>query len=758
MALAVQNIIESDITETLGYIRNGNSLLLIRPTFYNAEEFIAKLASSVQYKTLIVHTNSRSKDRINFRLTRPSGVEMITYKALALGNAGDISIHGYGLIIFADAHSMLANNTNIAIERILKLNKAVLVGITSTPIRSDGKDVTKYFDYIDKDYGIGQAIDNNDIKELTYICCLEPTIQEKYIDTGIKNQDRKREILDILNIRGIVKRAFAENFGDKQEISIAAFTQGGQSLKEAIEGLKRILDRAFTNEYRTLRKGTKVLEYRDGAYGTRRINIQINPNTNDIRGNQVDCVFLLRKTYSAARFTRQIGFALRLQSRYKPLIIDFVDNINSDTLVGYNKVHTGYSDKNLQISSNIVKVNLIDYRVSLKDFLEKERKLIGTVDFVGAIGRASNTNTELKDKKKEPVKTPEKPEENKGVNRQNNNVNRNEEKRSAEYFLVNRITERTHPWAFDNQGNLRIGTKLTTIEDRQLIYDEIRFNRKEILEIYTSLSLERGCRAERRSDVLSSVDDAIVVLFGVEDTSKILCNRNKYENRIYSEVEAFGEAAENRALDIPKIDIEIAKITPTSIFETNMLDIRDKYLPKYQEYYKNYKIGRVDEEAGKLLRTMRKYEIGNVNRTKILAELASLLIALKAQLIIELFSYRYDATALILANPSLEGTYLELISANKTDELVAYRIQELEDRVDHIAARLEEAKTENILDSKYLEYKMLPMIDKLHDRRNCMLNFQREYFRLIKRKRALQSLLKHIMVLREDIMKALVIQ
>ena len=122
MALAVQNIIESDITETLSYIRSGNNLLLIRPTFYNAEEFIAKLASSVQYKTLIVHTNSRSKDRINFRLTRPSGVEMITYKALALGNAGDISIRGYGLIIFADAHSMLANNTNIAIERILKLN------------------------------------------------------------------------------------------------------------------------------------------------------------------------------------------------------------------------------------------------------------------------------------------------------------------------------------------------------------------------------------------------------------------------------------------------------------------------------------------------------------------------------------------------------------------------------------------------------------------------------------------------------------
>lgn len=37
MALAVQNIIESDITETLSYIRSGNSLLLIRPTFYNAE-------------------------------------------------------------------------------------------------------------------------------------------------------------------------------------------------------------------------------------------------------------------------------------------------------------------------------------------------------------------------------------------------------------------------------------------------------------------------------------------------------------------------------------------------------------------------------------------------------------------------------------------------------------------------------------------------------------------------------------------------
>ena len=107
---------------------------------------------------------------------------------------------------------------------------------------------------------------------LTSLICGGPIVLFLYcMFSEIRNQDRKREILDILNIRSIVKRAFAENFGDKQEISIAAFTQGGQSLKEAIDGLKRILDRAFTNEYRTLRKGTKVIEYRDGAYGTRRI-------------------------------------------------------------------------------------------------------------------------------------------------------------------------------------------------------------------------------------------------------------------------------------------------------------------------------------------------------------------------------------------------------------------------------------------------------------------------------------------------------
>lgn len=752
MALAVQNIIESDITETLGYIRNGNSLLIIRPTFYNAEEFIAKLASSVQYKTLIVHTNSRSKDRINFRLTRPSGVEMITYKALALGNAGDISIRGYGLIIFADAHSMLANNTNIAIERILKLNKAVLVGITSTPIRSDGKDVTKYFDYIDKDYGIGQAIDNNDIKELTYICCLEPTIQEKYIDTGIKNQDRKREILDILNIRGIVKRAFAENFGDKQKISIAAFTQGGQSLKEAIDGLKRILDRAFTNEYLTLRKGTKVLQYRDGAYGTRRINIQINPNTNDIRGNQVDCVFLLRKTYSAARFTRQIGFALKLQSRYKPLIIDFVDNINSDTLVGYNKVHTGCSDKNLQISSNIVKVNLIDYRVSLKDFLEKERKLLSVQKAQPIIEKASEDEPTYKEEIKEAAT--ERPKENKVLDRiSNSGAGRKE---SAELYLVNQITDLSHPWVFNRFGQLKTGSTFISKKDRQSIDDAIALTRKRTSHIYEGLDLSTGSELKGRGGIKTSIDDAVKMLFGVHDTGNVVQNRQRYESIIYSEVDAFGEGAADRILVIPRLDAEIAKMTPTSIFEDSMSGIENIYIPNYREYCEDYRIDRIKKAEQPEIRAIKKFRIDYRDRTEILAELASLLIALKAQLTINLFRYRYRATAIILANPMLDYPYIDFISANRTEALVDYRIQELEDRVDSIANKLGKTKKENILDYKFLEYKMLPMIDRLNTKEYAK-RFQSEYAELVGLKRSLRRILEHITNLRETMIKAMVI-
>lgn len=752
MAVAVQSIIESDITETLGYIRNGNSLLLIRPTFYNAEEFIAKLASSVQCKTLIVHTNSRSKDRINFRLTRPSGIEMITYKALSLGNAGDISTHGYGLIIFADAHSMLANNTNIAIERILKLNKAVLVGITSTPIRSDGKDVTKYFDYIDNDYGIGQAIDDNDIKELTYICCLEPTVQQKYIDIGIRNQDKKREILDILNIRSIVKRAFAENFGDKQEISIAAFTQGGQSLKEAIEGLKRILDRAFTNEYCTLKKGTKVLEYRDGAYGTRRINIQVNPNTNDIRGNQVDCVFLLRKTYSAARFTRQIGFALRLQSKYKPLIIDFVDNINSDTLVGYNKVHTGHSDGSLQISSNIVKVNLIDYRVSLKDFIEKERKLLSVQKAQPIIEKASEDRPTYKEEIKKAAT--ERPEENKASGKIGNSGAGRKE--STEFYLVNQITDLSHPWVFNRFSQLKTGSTFISKKDRQSINDAITLTRKRTSHIYEGLDLSTGSELKGRGGIKTSIDDAVKMLFGVHDTGNVVQNRQRYESIIYSEVDAFGEGAADRTLVIPRLDAEIAKMTPTSIFEDSMSDIKNIYIPNYREYCEDYRIDRIKKAEQTEICAIKKFRIDYGDRTEILAELASLLIALKAQLTINLFRYRYRATAMILANPTLDYPYIDFISANRTEALVDYRIQELEDRVNNIAHKLGKKKEENILDYKFLEHKMLPMIDRLNTK-EYVKRFQSEYAELVGLKRSLRRILEHITNLREIMIKAMVI-
>ena len=550
-----------------------------------------------------------------------------------------------------------------------------------------------------------------------------------------------------------MKRAFAENFGDKQEISIAAFTQGGQSLKEAIDGLKRILDRAFTNEYRTLRKGTKVLQYRDGAYGTRRINIQINPNTNDIRGNQVDCVFLLRKTYSAARFTRQIGFALRLQSRYKPLIIDFVDNINSDTLVGYNKVHTGYSDKHLQISSNIVKVNLIDYRVSLKDFLEKERKLLSVQKAQPIVEKASeDVPTHKEEIEKAATK---RPEENKALGGISNSGA--DKKESAEFYLVNQITDLSHPWVFNRSGQLKTGSTFISKKDRQSINDAITLTRKRTSHIYEGLDLSTGSELKGRGGIKTSIDDAVKMLFGVHDTGNVIQNRRRYESIIYSEVDAFGEGAADRILVIPRLDAEIAKMTPTSIFEDSMSDIKNIYIPDYREYCEGYRIDRIKKAEQPEIRAIKKFRIDYRDRTEILAELASLLIALKAQLTINLFRYRYRATAIILANPMLDYPYIDFISANRTEALVDYRIQELENRVDSIAHKLGKTKKENILDYKFLEYKMLPMIDRLNTKEYAK-RFQSEYAELVGLKRSLRRILEHITNLRETMIKAMVIQ
>lgn len=134
-----------------------------------------------------------------------------------------------------------------------------------------------------------------------------------------------------------------------------------------------------------------------------------------------------------------------------------------------------------------------------------------------------------------------------------------------------------------------------------------------------------------------------------------------------------------------------------------------------------------------------------------------MLIALKAQLTINLFRYRYRATAIILANPMLDYPYIDFISANRTEALVDYRIQELEDRVDSIANKLGKTKKENILDYKFLEYKMLPMIDRLNTKEYAK-RFQSEYAELVGLKRSLRRILEHITNLRETMIKAMVIQ
>lgn len=133
-----------------------------------------------------------------------------------------------------------------------------------------------------------------------------------------------------------------------------------------------------------------------------------------------------------------------------------------------------------------------------------------------------------------------------------------------------------------------------------------------------------------------------------------------------------------------------------------------------------------------------------------------MLIALKAQLTINLFRYRYRATAIILANPMLDYPYIDFISANRTEALVDYRIQELENRVDSIAHKLGKTKKENILDYKFLEHKMLPMIDRLNTKEYAK-RFQSEYAELVGLKRSLRRILEHITNLREIMIKAMVI-
>ena len=347
------------------------------------------------------------------------------------------------------------------------------------------------------------------------------------------------------------------------------------------------------------------------------------------------------------------------------------------------------------------------------------------------------------------------PEENKALGGiSNSGAGRKE---SAEFYLVNQITDLSHPWVFNRSGQLKTGSTFISKKDRQSINDAITLTRKRTSHIYEGLDLSTGSELKGRGGIKTSIDDAVKMLFGVHDTGNVIQNRRRYESIIYSEVDAFGEGAADRILVIPRLDAEIAKMTPTSIFEDSMSDIKNIHIPNYREYCEDYRIDRIKKAEQPEIRAIKKFRIDYRDRTEILAELASLLIALKAQLTINLFRYRYRATAIILANPMLDYPYIDFISANRTEALVDYRIQELEGRVDSIANKLGKTKKENILDYKFLEYKMLPMIDRLNTK-EYVKRFQSEYAELVGLKRSLRRILEHITNLRETMIKAMVIQ
>lgn len=286
------------------------------------------------------------------------------------------TIGRFDLIIFDEMHHMGAKNVRYVTEYLLNkidTRKVHILGGTATPRRMDNYDVIdKFFDnHLVHFYGLDNVMEDKLIPDLYYVytlagykllfrntikACLQlskrnelPENSKKKIDKALR--DKMSQVAYMLNAPLIIKEAVDTVYGvAPQYMKFMVFFSTKEVLnikrhevlawfKTAFPGYK--LNTCTIHSELLEKQNIEKLKYLTYRPNTIDLIFSINMLNEGYHIDNITGCILLRPTRSQSVYIQQVGRCMQVGMEYSPIIIDFVDNLNTQALFGETSEFSG---------------------------------------------------------------------------------------------------------------------------------------------------------------------------------------------------------------------------------------------------------------------------------------------------------------------------------------------------------------------------------------------------------------------------------
>lgn len=336
-------------------------------------------------------------------------VTFTTYMKLSRINGDKSRIHEvldkYNLIIFDELHHIGAKQARKTVDEILQLiniNKTHILGSTATPDRMDGFDVIDAFfdNCLVEPYTMNDAIGDKIFPKPYYVYGLENSkiimdnINKKYkeVDNNGTSHLKQAEIAlaNIINAPVIIDKAVKNVYNKVPSyMKWLIFFTDKEILHKKLDEVKIWFSVAYPDkEIRTLVVHSSA-EYRDNVNSLSDLKSQrntidlifsINMLNEGYHMDNITGVMLLRPTKSSTIYTQQVGRAMSIGAKYKPLIIDFVDNLSTRPLYG---VDTGVDKDSKTLKEQLSRINSISKEnITITDATANVKRVIRRLDLL----------------------------------------------------------------------------------------------------------------------------------------------------------------------------------------------------------------------------------------------------------------------------------------------------------------------------------------------------------------------------------------
>lgn len=391
---------------------------ILRPTGFGKTTLMCDVARSYN-KILYIYPSKAIRDSAE-RLLAGKNITWLTYYSLGvkyktIHNISNLLANNFDLVIFDEIHHMGASNVKATVNSMMCYleNKGIhLLGGTATPVRMDEFDVVSEFfgDNITSFYGLDQLIEDGLIPRPYYVYASQgyEVIQDilkakssEVTKSKLFSAEVKEKVLVNLRtcetqiakmisaprvIRESVTKASAGQIPSYMKFIVFFSNKSILAVKkhEVVEWFKKAFTGYTVNEPLVIHSDTLERENVDELP-----NLKETPNTIDIilcinmlnEGYHVDNItgcILLRPTRSKTVFTQQVGRCMRVGMKNRPIIIDLVENLDTEAL--YGKTYTIdkkriRTPREQKYSLNLISLQHIEFVDKIADIRKVLRKI-----------------------------------------------------------------------------------------------------------------------------------------------------------------------------------------------------------------------------------------------------------------------------------------------------------------------------------------------------------------------------------------------